>query len=94
MTEAIDEFQVSLGIAARLAASDPSNAAWRRDLYASYRNLGLAQERGAKATSAADVLPGQRSHLSRARLGTRMAEATELAGAAVGRLQNLGLSPC
>jgi hypothetical protein len=50
--EAIEEFQVSLGIAARLAASDPSNAARRRDLYASYRNLGLVQERGGRSGEA------------------------------------------
>ena len=52
---AIAELQISLAIARRLAESDPTNAAWRRDLYASYRNLGLLQERGGQSKEARET---------------------------------------
>ena len=55
ISAAIAELQVSLEIATRLAESDPTNAAWRRDLYASYRNLGLVQERAGQGKEARET---------------------------------------
>jgi hypothetical protein len=53
--EAIAELQAPLVIAERLAAADPTNAEWQRDLYASYRNLGLVQERRGNSGEARDM---------------------------------------
>ena len=55
MHEAIAELQASLVIAERLAAADPTNAEWQRDLFASYWNLGRVQERRGNSGKARDM---------------------------------------
>jgi hypothetical protein len=41
----VSAYRAGLAIFERLAAADPSNAGWQRDLFASYAKLGSVEER-------------------------------------------------
>ena len=44
LDDALTAYRASLAIAERLAAADPSNAGWQRDLFVPYAKLGLTEE--------------------------------------------------
>jgi hypothetical protein len=45
LDDALSAYRADLAIAERLAASDPSNAGWQRDLFTSYAKLGSIEEK-------------------------------------------------
>ena len=60
LTAALKSYQDSLGIAERLAASDPGNAGWQRDLSVNFAKLALAHKQsGDKAKARGLFRQGQ-----------------------------------
>ena len=53
LDDALSTYRAGLAIAERLAAADPSNAGWQRDLFISYERLGSVEERKQNPNDAA-----------------------------------------
>jgi hypothetical protein len=98
MREAIGELRASLGIAVRLAAADPTNAEWQKDLYASYRNLGLVEEQGGNSGEARDIYCRAKSIvLANSALssgGTEWRQRLDWVEQRLATVADFGVSPC